>query len=75
MHVPNLMPVNSLFFIKPRLTNNVQNVLHLHQRMQVHVYHGLSQQFKGTGAVLKGLTGIKKLVCEVFLNFKFDLNT
>jgi len=36
---------------------------------------GLSLPFRGLGAVASGKTDVKKCVCEVSLNFEFDLNT
>jgi hypothetical protein len=36
---------------------------------------GLSLAFRGPGAVASGYTDVKKCVCEVSLNFEFELNT
>ena len=59
VHVPNLIPVEFLLFIKARFTKNDKNIPHLNQDTNRHVSSVISIHFEDPGAAASSLTGIK----------------
>jgi hypothetical protein len=73
-HVPNLITVQLLAFIKLQFTAVAQNVLHLNQCTHGHVKSWTAAPFQRPWVVANGSDRHKKCVGEVSLNFQLQLN-
>jgi len=74
IHVPNLIPVEFLAFIKSQFTTVAQNVLHLNQSTHGHIKSWTVAPFQRPQVVANGSDRHKKCVGEVSLNFQLQLN-
>jgi hypothetical protein len=76
IHVPNLITIGFLLFIKSQFTINAQNVLHLNQLRPGHTWSWTTVPFQwspGEGGS-KRFGRHKKCVGEVSLHFQLELN-
>jgi len=69
-HIPNLITVEFLAFIKSQSTTVAQNVLHLNQCMHGHVKSWTAAPFQRSWVVANGSGRHQKRVGEVSLNFQ-----
>ena len=75
IHIPNLITVEWLSFIRSHFTTNAQYFLHLNQGTHGHIRPLSGMPFQRSWDGCEWLGKHQKCVCDLPLDFQFELNT